>query len=90
MASASQVFSMLMDDSSFVSKIKENTTRFRKNMTAAGFTISGEDHPICPVMLGDAQLASDMADDMLGKYVVKKVTEKTDSSFKVHFYFYWD
>ena len=58
---------MLMDDSTFVSKIKENTTRFRKNMTAAGFTISGEDHPICPVMLGDAQLASDMADDMLGK-----------------------
>jgi len=66
-ASASQVFSMLMDDSTFVSKIKENTTRFRKNMTAAGFTISGEDHPICPVMLGDAQLASDMADDMLDR-----------------------
>jgi len=64
-ASASQVFSMLMNDSSFVSKIKENTTRFRQNMTAAGFTIAGEDHPICPVMLGDAQLASDMADDML-------------------------
>ena len=30
--------------------------------------IAGEDHPICPVMLGDAQLASDMADDMLGKF----------------------
>ena len=29
---------------------------------------AGEDHPICPVMLGDAQLASDMADDMLGKF----------------------
>jgi glycine C-acetyltransferase len=35
-------------------------------MTKAGFTISGEDHPICPVMLGDAKLASGMADDMLG------------------------
>jgi len=64
-ACASQVFSMLMDDSSFVSKIKENTTRFRQKMTSAGFTISGDDHPISPVMLGDAQLASDMADDML-------------------------
>jgi len=64
-ACASQVFKMLMDDSSFVSKIKENTTRFRQKMTAAGFTISGDDHAICPVMLGDAQLASDMADDML-------------------------
>merc|ERR1739838_260857 len=64
-ACASQVFSMLMDDSSFVSKIKENTTRFRQKMTSAGFTISGDNHPISPVMLGDAQLASDMADDML-------------------------
>lgn len=36
-------------------------------MTAAGFTISGEDHPIAPVMIGDAKLASDMADDMLSK-----------------------
>ena len=37
-------------------------------MTSAGFTISGDDHPISPVMLGDAQLASDMADDMLSKF----------------------
>lgn len=34
-------------------------------MEAAGFTISGASHPICPVMLGDARLASGMADDML-------------------------
>lgn len=50
--------------------------RFRNNMTQAGFTISGTAHPICPVMLGDARLASLMADDMLklgensGVYVV--------------------
>lgn len=36
-------------------------------MTAAGFTISGKDHPICPVMLGDARLASVMAEDMLNR-----------------------
>lgn len=36
-------------------------------MKAAGFTISGVNHPICPVMLGDARLASGMADDMLKK-----------------------
>lgn len=41
------------------------STRFRNNMTQAGFTISGTAHPICPVMLGDARLASIMADDML-------------------------
>lgn len=39
--------------------------RFRTKMEAAGFTISGADHPICPVMLGDARLATLMADDML-------------------------
>ena len=41
-------------------------------MTSAGFTISGDDHPISPVMLGDAQLASDMADDMLSKFPFEK------------------
>ena len=35
-------------------------------MEAAGFTISGDrDHPIAPVMLGDAMLASQMADAMM-------------------------
>lgn len=42
-------------------------TRFRSKMAAAGFTISGKDHPICPVMLGDARLASVMAEDMLNR-----------------------
>lgn len=42
-------------------------TRFRSKMTAAGFTISGKDHPICPVMLGDARLAAVMAEDMLNR-----------------------
>ena len=42
-------------------------------MTAAGFTLKGHaDHPIAPVMLGDARLASQFADEMLkrGVYVV--------------------
>lgn len=39
-------------------------------MTGAGFTISGQDHPICPVMLGDARLASQFADKMLGIDVI--------------------
>ena len=39
-------------------------------MEEAGFTISGaRDHPICPVMLGDARLASEMADAMLKRGV---------------------
>ena len=49
-----------------------NTARFREGMTAAGFTLAGAGHPIIPVMLGDAKLASTFADAMLdeGIYVI--------------------
>lgn len=49
-----------------------NTRRFREGMTAAGFNIKPGVHPIVPVMLGDAKLASAMAADMLeqGIYVI--------------------
>ncbi len=36
-------------------------------MTAAGFTLSGEGHPIIPVMIGDATLAGDMAARLLDR-----------------------
>ena len=36
-------------------------------MKDAGFTLSGSDHPISPVMLGDAKLAAVMADDLLDR-----------------------
>jgi glycine C-acetyltransferase len=41
-------------------------------MEQAGFDLIGADHPIIPVMLGDARLASEMADRLLdqGVYVV--------------------
>ena len=41
-------------------------------MTEAGFTLSGSTHPICPVMLYDAALASSFADELLqrGIYVI--------------------
>ena len=55
-------------------------------MTSAGFTISGDDHPISPVMLGDAQLASDMADDMLSKFPFKK--KKNGHIFQNIFFIY--
>lgn len=45
-------------------------------MTSAGFTISGDNHPICPVMLGDAKLASEFADKMLGKTLPIKLIFK--------------
>jgi glycine C-acetyltransferase len=52
--------------------LRENSARFRAGMETAGFTLAGADHPIIPVMLGDAMLASQMADKLLerGVYVV--------------------
>lgn len=49
-----------------------NAARFRAAMTAAGFTLQPGEHPIIPVMLGDAKLAQDMAARMLelGVYVI--------------------
>jgi glycine C-acetyltransferase len=53
-------------------RLRDNTTLFRKLMTEAGFDILPGDHPIVPVMVGDADLAVRMAQAMLeqGVYVV--------------------
>ncbi|XP_058458663.1 2-amino-3-ketobutyrate coenzyme A ligase, mitochondrial isoform X1 [Malaya genurostris] len=71
-ASAMKVIDMLMESNSLTAQVQSNTRRFREAMTKAGFTISGMDHPISPVMLGDARLASEFADEMLkrGIYVI--------------------
>ena len=49
-----------------------NAARYRKAMTEAGFTLQPGEHPIIPVMLGDAKLAQDMAARLLelGIYVI--------------------
>jgi glycine C-acetyltransferase len=53
-------------------KLRENAAYFRERMTALGFTLAGEGHPIIPVMLGDAKLAAQFAEAMLaeGVYVI--------------------
>jgi len=52
--------------------VGENGEQFRRGMSAAGFTLVPGQHPIVPVMLGDAALATRMADALLAKgiYVV--------------------
>ncbi|KAK1876961.1 2-amino-3-ketobutyrate coenzyme A ligase mitochondrial [Dissostichus eleginoides] len=63
---------LLLASNEISQSMTAKTMRFRNKMTEAGFTISGSAHPICPVMLGDARLASLMSDDMLklGIYVI--------------------
>lgn len=53
-------------------QLKYNSQYFREQMEKAGFTLAGKDHAIIPVMIGDAQLAADMAAKLLdeGIYVI--------------------
>ena len=69
---ALKVFEMLSANTERRDRLEANTLRFRAAMTAAGFKIRAGIHPICPIMLGDARLATEMADRMLerGIYVI--------------------
>jgi glycine C-acetyltransferase len=53
-------------------KLRDNSAHFRGEMTKLGFNLVPGEHPIIPVLLGDAKLASSMADALLaeGIYVV--------------------
>jgi len=53
-------------------RLRHNSVRFRSALSSAGFVLSGADHPIVPVMLGDARLAGAMAERLLdhGVHVV--------------------
>jgi glycine C-acetyltransferase len=66
------VFDMLDASHAAIETIQKNTTYFREKMAAAGFVLSGVDHPIVPVMLGDAVVAKTMAAQLLEKgiYVI--------------------
>jgi len=53
-------------------RLFDNARRFRAGMTDAGFTLLPGEHPIIPVMLGDAALSQQMADKLMeeGVYVI--------------------
>jgi len=53
-------------------QLRRNAERFRAGMETAGFTMAGAGHPIIPVMLGDAKVAGEMAQRLLGEglYVI--------------------
>ena len=53
-------------------KLQANTGYFREKIRQSGFAVEPGEHPIIPIMLGDAKLARDMADELLreGVYVV--------------------
>ncbi len=63
---------MLSETTAHRDRLAGNTRWFRRAMTEAGFKIRAGEHPIVPIMLGDARLAHQMAADLLreGIYVV--------------------
>lgn len=67
-----KVFEMLEKDTSLRDKLEDNTKYFRSKMEAAGFDLVGADAAIVPVMLYDAKLSQDMANQLLdeGIYVI--------------------
>ena len=71
-AASLKVFDMIEHGGELRAKLAGNAARFREKMGKAGFTLAGADHPIIPVMLGDASLAQAMAARMLerGIYVI--------------------
>ncbi len=67
-----KVLELLSETSDLRERLFSNTRLFREQMTAQGFHILPGEHPIVPVMLGDASLATRMADALLkrGVYVI--------------------
>ncbi|MBM4165785.1 MAG: glycine C-acetyltransferase [Ignavibacteria bacterium] len=62
---AKAAFDLLTSDMSLVTKLHENTAYFRKEIVKLGFKILEGEHPIVPIMLGEAALAQDMSAMML-------------------------
>ena len=67
-----KVLDLLESGDDLRARLRENTAWFRERMTGLGFDILPGDHPIVPVMIGDAARATQMADRLLEKgiYVI--------------------
>ncbi|HBH35395.1 MAG TPA: glycine C-acetyltransferase [Gammaproteobacteria bacterium] len=64
-AASIKVLDMLSESTALRDRLEENTRYFCKGMQAAGFSVPSGDHPIVPVMLGDAILAQRMSEKLL-------------------------
>jgi len=67
-----RVLDLIESEPQLRARLMENTHRFRAGLTDAGFQLRASEHPIIPVMLGDAALAGRMAERLLqhGIYVI--------------------
>ncbi len=68
-AATLKVFEILERSTELRDKVEKNTRYFREAMLAAGFQLSGTEHPITPVMLGDAALSQRFSQELLSEGV---------------------
>jgi len=66
-AASLKVLDMLSNSTELRDRLESNTHYFRKGMQETGFDVDDGDHPIVPVMLGDANLAQEMSKKLLEK-----------------------
>ena len=66
-AATLKALEMLISNTELRDRLEHNTHYFRKGMQKAGFAVDDGDHPIVPVMLGDANLAQEMSKKLLSK-----------------------
>ena len=71
-AASLKVLDLVAESSTLRERLRDNTRVFREDMTRAGFDILPGDHPIVPVIFGDAKVAARMAELLLSKgiYVI--------------------
>ncbi|GGU20391.1 glycine C-acetyltransferase [Lentzea flava] len=71
-AAAIAALDLLSSSSELLTRLRENTELFRRRMTEEGFDLLPGEHPIIPVMIGDAAEAGRLADLLLeqGIYVI--------------------
>ncbi|MER9489932.1 glycine C-acetyltransferase [Mesorhizobium sp. M0563] len=64
-----KAFDLIEQGDALREKLYANADRFRSEISKAGFTLAGANHPIIPLMLGDASLAQQMAEKMFERSV---------------------
>ncbi len=71
-AGSLQALALLDGSTELLDRLRENTRHFRQRITETGLTVLPGEHPIAPIMLGDAALAQEMARRLLQKgiYVI--------------------
>ena len=68
-AASLKVLELLSASTELADRVKENTRYFRDGLSSTGFEILGSEHPISPVLLGDAELSQKFSAKLLEKNV---------------------